>query len=257
MVDEAAGSSDPLNGAAAPRRPAWPRRHALALFSAGAIAVAIAVPVWLFAVVDSHPSRASRALVHTAARGCAPPASLARARGQLRSAEARYAVESSGRTIHVDLRQIAHDRRLVGALRAGDIAAALAAANGELVRHVVQIRVLRGSRVLLDANPTSFDVAGSSIVLRGPGGRRLGTLQITLQDIIGFIKLERRVDHAGALVRGRDGRMRTSLPAAAALTLPRSGCVAIGARRYVVGSFQRASYTGEPLTIWVLTSVPA
>jgi len=250
MPGELSDPSDPDTPDAAQRRSGWPRRHALALFSAGIVGVVAAVLLWALAISDPNPSRA---VARTAARGCAPPASLARGREKLRSAEARYALESSGRTIHVDLRQIAHDRRLTGALRAGNVPAALAAAKAELVRHVVQIRVLRGGRVLLDANPTSFDVAGSSLTLRAPDGRSIGRLQITLQDIIGFIKLERKVDHARVLVRGRAGRMRTSLPGAASLPLPRSGCVVVAARRYVVGSFERPSYTGEPLTIWILT----
>ena len=108
--------------------------------------------------------------------------------------------------------------------------------------------------MLLDANPTSFDVAGSTVELRGAGGSSLGTLQITVQDVIGFIKLVHKLNAADVLVRGAGGQMRTSLPAAASVSLPSSGCALVGSRQYVVGSFHETSYTGEPLTIWVLTS---
>ena len=53
--------------------------------------------------------------------------------------------------IHADLRQIAHDRVLIGALSVGNLSAALAEANRQLVRHVVRIRVLRGPHVVLVA----------------------------------------------------------------------------------------------------------
>ena len=38
------------------------------------------------------------------------------------------------------------------------------------------------------------------------------------------------------------------------MSLPRSGCTQVGARLYVVRSFQAVSFVGEPLTIWVLTA---
>jgi hypothetical protein len=156
--------------------------------------------------------------------------------------------------IHEDLRQIARDNVLLEALRAGNLNSALAEANRQLVRHVVRIRVWRGSRVLVDANSTSFDVAGSGMELRAFDGASLGRLQITVQDVIGFIKLMHKLNAADVVVRGARGHVRTSLAAAARLSLPRSGCTQIGARRYVVGSFSETSFSGEPLTIWLLTA---
>ncbi len=156
--------------------------------------------------------------------------------------------------IHADLRQIAHDRVLIGALSVGNLNAALAEANRQLVRHVVRIRVLRGANGVLDANSTSFDVAGSGMQLHAADGRSLGRLQITVQDVIGFIKLVHKLDAADVVVRGARGHVRTSLPAAAKLPLPLSGCTQVGAHRYVVRSLNETSFTGEPLTIWLLTA---
>jgi hypothetical protein len=156
--------------------------------------------------------------------------------------------------IHADLRQIASDPSLLGALSAGNLNAALAEANRQLVRHVVQVKVLRGSRVLVDANSTSFDVGGSGIELHARNGRSLGRLQITVQDVIGFIKLIHKLNAADVVVRGVGGQIRTSLPPAARLSLPRSGCTQIGTSKYVVSSFDETSFSGEPLTIWVLTA---
>src|ERR1035437_8299317 len=162
----------------------------------------------------SSPSAASQLTAQVSASSCSSPAATARASRAVAHAKQRYALESSGTVIHADLRQIANDRAFVEALRAGNLALALEAANRQLVRHVVRIRVLRGSRVLADANPTSFDVGGDSITLRAPRVRALGQLKITLQDIIGFIKLDRRLYHAQTVVRGANGQMRTSLLAA-------------------------------------------
>jgi hypothetical protein len=201
----------------------------------------------------SSASAASQLTAQVSASSCSSPAATARASRAVAHAKQRYALESSGTVIHADLRQIANDRAFVEALRAGNLALALEAANRQLVRHVVRIRVLRGSRVLVDANPTSFDVGGSSITLRAPGGRTLGQLKITLQDIIGFIKLDRRLYHAQTVVRGANGQMRTSLLEAAKVSLPSSGCERVGRRTYVVSSFPETSFTGEALQVWVLT----
>ena len=90
------------------------------------------------------PQRALAAAAH----GCPTPAAAARARTALGAAKQRYLTEAQGTVIHADLRQIASDASLLGALSASHLNAALAEANRQLVRHVVQVRVLRGSRVL-------------------------------------------------------------------------------------------------------------
>lgn len=182
--------------------------------------------------------------------GAAQRSALALARAQ-----ARYALEWRGRTIHVDLRRIAADRALVDALASGQLGAAQLAAEAQLIHHVVQIRVLRGGRAIVDANPTSFDVAGSELVLHGPHGTTLGTLEITLQDIIGFLKLDRHLYHAATVVRGSGGRVLSSLPHAVAPALPESGCVRVAGARWTVSHMSRPGYAGEHLEIWVLNRI--
>jgi len=201
----------------------------------------------------SSASASPQPIAQVSAGSCPSPAAAASARRAVAHARQRYALESSGTVIHADLRQIAHDSAFVEALRAGNLPLALEAANRQLVRHVVRIRVLRGSRVLVDANPTSFDVGGSSTTLRAPGGRTLGQLKITVQDIIGFIKLDRRLYHAQTIVRSANGQMRTSLLAATRVVLPSSGCVRVGRRTYVVSTFPETSFTGEALQVSLLT----
>ena len=200
------------------------------------------------------PGPAPTGAAAAAADGCPTPAAEARARRAFSAAERRYLTESSGAVIHADLRQIARDSILRAALSIGNLKSALADANRHLVRHVVQIRVLRGRRVLVDANAASFDVGGSGVELYARDGRRLGRLQVTVQDVIGFIKLVHKLNAVEVVVRGARGQARTSLPAAAGLSLPSSGCTRIGADRYLVRSFDETSFSGEPLTIWLLAA---
>ena len=220
---------------------------ALAVIVLGA---AIALTGWILLVSTPSPQRALAAAAH----GCPTPAAASRARAALSAAKRRYLTEARGKVIHADLRQIASDRILLGALSSGNLKSALAEANRQLVRHVVQVGVLQGSRVLVDANPTSFDVGGSAVELRARNGVSLGRLQITVQDVIGFIKLIHKLNAAEVVVRSAGGQVRTSLAPLATLSLPRSGCTQIGTHRYVVSSFGEASFWGEPLTIWVLTA---
>lgn len=195
-------------------------------------------------------------LAHAAAHGCPGPAAAARARAVLRGAKRRFQIESRGSAIKADLRYIAHDRVLLDALASGNLAAAreevLHLQHSQIVKHVTRIRLMRGSHVLIDGWPSSFDVAGSERKLHAHG-RSLGSVQITIQDIIGFIKLEHRHDATEVVAHGSRGQVRTLLPAAERKTLPASGCTRVGARRYMVRSFTETGFTGEQLRIWLLT----
>jgi hypothetical protein len=213
-------------------------------------------PAHIASLAPARPSQIARVGAHSA-RGCPSPTAAARARAVLRGAMRRFQIESRGSTIRADLHYIAHDRVLLDALSSGNLAATRAEVgrlqHSQIVKHVTRIRVLRGSRVLVDGWPTSFDVAGSERELRDRRGRSLGRVQITIQDIIGFIKLEHRHEATEVVVRGAHGRVRTLLGAARKLSLPLSGCAQVGARRYMVRSFKETGFAGEPLTIWLLT----
>jgi hypothetical protein len=86
-----------------------------------------------------------------------------------------------------------------------------------------------------------------------------GTLErAVVQDVrapcwsTGFIKLVHKFGAADVVVRG-PVHARASLPAALGVALPETGCVKIAQRTYAVRLFTEASFTGEPLKIWVLT----
>jgi hypothetical protein len=202
------------------------------------------------AVKSGRPAAAAPA----AAPGCANPGAQARLSSAVARAEGRFNLEVTGSAAHTQLTRIAQDPTLLGALRAGQFAAALTEANRQLTQHVVRIRVARGSRLLVDANPSSFSVNGPTLELRQHDGSALGQLRITIQDVLGFVKLVHKFTHAELLVLGRRGAVVTSLPALAHRSLPASGCMSTAGRTYLTRSFGQVSFTGDPVTVWVLVA---
>ncbi|MHB8490962.1 MAG: hypothetical protein ACYDA6_01945 [Solirubrobacteraceae bacterium] len=120
--------------------------------------------------------------------------------------------------------------------------------------HITRVSVIRAGRVLINAvwnSNGAFVVAPVTRVLRFHG-RSLGTLLVSIQDVVGYVKLIGRLLGAQAVVRGTSGQVRTLLPAAAHSSLPTAGSVAIAGEEYNVGSFHLGGWGGEPLTVWVL-----
>jgi hypothetical protein len=114
------------------------------------------------------------------------------------------------------------------------------------------MRILKGSRVVAETG-VPFVVAPVQMTLHGPGGRTLGTLQISIQDEIGFVRLMHRHHPVDVVVRGqRAGHVTSSLPAAARVKLPSAGSVTIAGQRYRVSSFQQKAWDDEPVTISIL-----
>lgn len=167
-------------------------------------------------------------------------------------AKRRYDHEHYGVVVHDALRRVARDRVLLQDLSAGSLRAALAEGNRQLILHTVRIRVVHGSRVVLDANPKSFAVGGALGELFGPHHKALGQAEVTVQDILGFIKLVHKYHPGDVVVRGQNGHVESSLPAARRVRLPGSGCTTIAGRQYLVRSFPRTGFAGEHLKVWVL-----
>jgi hypothetical protein len=176
------------------------------------------------------------------------------------AAKRAYNRETKGTKLRRETARVAADATLLGALARSDLAAAQAAARAQLLSasnhfdHVTRIAVLAGRRQLVNATLNSdgaFVVAPASQTLLGHG-RRLGTLLVSIQDVTGFVKLVHRRTSADVVARGSGGQVRTSLAAAARLTLPRSGRVTVAGRVYAVASFAERAWGGEPLTVWVL-----
>jgi hypothetical protein len=171
-----------------------------------------------------------------------------------RSGRRQYRAEVRGRRELRVAARVARNRRLVGALRNGDVATASAIAGTLLYRkdHVSHIEILRGAKPLV-AVGKPFVVAATPVPVTAPGGTRLATLDVSIQDVIGFVRLLHRRTHADVVVRGNPGRVETSLHAALRVALPKRGPVTVAGRRYHVASFREHGLLGEPLRVWVLT----
>jgi hypothetical protein len=195
---------------------------------------------------------AGRALVHAAR-------SHSRIDKLTAQAQRRYGEEIHGRAAHVALRRVAADPGLRRAI-ASDRPSTVRAYVRRQFRpvwyhwHVSAVRIVRGSQVLAQAG-VPFAVAPSQTTLRDVHGRVVGTLQISIQDEIGFVRYMHRNFGVDIVVRGRAAQhVRTSLPAAATRPLPARGTVTIGGRRMAVRSFHATALGGEPVTVWVLTA---
>jgi len=180
-------------------------------------------------------------------------------------AEQRYQAEINGARVHRELQWVADDSHLMELLARGRYAAAQSVAYrlmvGDRTRHVTRIAFVRGGREVIDAvwNANGSFVAAPQEHSVTVDGRVAGTLLVSIQDIAGYVKLIPRYTPAQALVRGASGQLRTSLPAAAGVTLPDSGEVAIAGTSYLVRSFRTYAWGRgpgrEPLTVWVLQAL--
>jgi hypothetical protein len=115
------------------------------------------------------------------------------------------------------------------------------------------MRIRKGSSVVVETG-VPFVVAPTTIPLRSSSGRTLGTLEVSIQDEIGFVRFMHRNYPVDVVVRGTGAAdVRSSLPAATHANLPSSGPVTIAGRRYLSRSFHETAWNGEPVTVWILT----
>lgn len=179
--------------------------------------------------------------------GCA--AASKRVAADAAFARGRYRLEADGDAVHAALGRVTADPGLTRALRAGDVAGARAAALRLVLghKHVTAIRVRRGSRVLVETRRYPFDVAGARADVPG-----LGTVEVTIQDVIGFIRLVHEFTGADVVVRAAGGQARASIAAELAARLPSAGCATVDGHPYAVRSFAETDFAGEALRIWVL-----
>jgi hypothetical protein len=172
-------------------------------------------------------------------------------------ARRQYAVEVNGGAAFGALHRVGRDPVLLQTLRSGNLSATRAYVQRQFPSvwyhwHVSRVRILQGSRVVVETG-VPFVVAPVQMTLRDPGGRTLGTLQVSIQDEIGFVRLMHRHYPVDVVVRGqRPGSVRSSLPAAVQASLPSAGSVTIAGQRYQVSSFHEKAWGNEPVTISIL-----
>lgn len=169
----------------------------------------------------------------------------------------QYTLEAHGGAALGALHRVGRDPKLRRLLQSQNASATRAYVQQQFSAvwyhwHVSHMRILQGSHVVVETG-VPFVVAPSQMTLRGTGGRTLGTLQVSIQDVIGFVRFMHRNHAVDVVVRGqRAGHVRTSLPAAARAHLPSTGSVTIAGRRYTVRSFHQTAWDNEPVTVWIL-----
>ncbi len=147
-----------------------------------------------------------------------------------------YASERDGPPVRASLRRIARDAAVVRGNRAALLHQLFLPGY-----HVVRLRVVRHGRVAGDV--------GGRFVVAGP---TRGDLTISIQDVIGYVKLVHRLTGQGVVVRGRAGHVAASSPTLRKLSLPTSGTIAIGATSASVTSFDEPGFGGETLHVWLV-----
>jgi hypothetical protein len=213
----------------------------------------VSIPSALAVLLTAGCAAAPAAPVRTAATLPATPLDQVVASGK-----AQYTREVSGGKVRSLLHQVARDPALLRALATSDSATRAYVAqqfpNLWYHWHISRLRITRGSTVVTERG-VPFVVNGPQVKLRGRNGRLLGTLQVALQDEIGFVRLMHRNYPVDVVVRGTSAAdVRSSLPAATHAALPARGTVRLAGRTYAVRSFTETAWNGEPVTIWFLAA---
>jgi 4-amino-4-deoxy-L-arabinose transferase-like glycosyltransferase len=179
-----------------------------------------------------------------------------------RVAERRYTFEQRGPVVRELLRRVAADPALRAAARAGDDAALRAAVARRFDSawyhwHVSRLLIVRHRRTVVDVG-VPFVIAPSARPLRDARGHTVASLEISDQDLIGFVRFMHRNHGVDVVARGAGAsHVRTSLPAAQRVRLPDRGERTIAGRRYRVRAFTRRALHGERVRIWILLRVGA
>jgi hypothetical protein len=193
----------------------------------------------------------SGALAASPCRACAAALAQNSADTYATVAKRTYAQEVYGAPNGAAFHVISQIPALVDGIATRDFALARAAMHRQPVRHAVAVRVTQGDRTLIDVG-LSFVVGGKRRTLRDAAGVSLGQIEVSIQDVIGFIKLVHRLTGCQVVVEGSTGQAKSSLAAAAASALPPRGPVVVAGREYYVSSFAERGFAGEPLRISIL-----
>jgi hypothetical protein len=185
--------------------------------------------------------------------GAAAGRTAARAAGEV--AERIYQTELSSSEVRSDQHQVESFQPLLSALASGNRAGVREAVR-ELVyshTHVVRLRVTRGSELLADiGGPYIIAPVGGSL---RSGGRTVGHYELSVQDDLGYVKLENRFVAAPLLLRVQGRRVPVEGNLAAA-GVPRSGPYSYRGRSYEVYSFPAKAYPNGTLDVSLLVPVP-
>jgi hypothetical protein len=211
----------------------------------------VAALVGLILVVGLAGCGGVRAQAADSCPTCAADLAQARADAFATVAQRVYAQEVSGPANGEAFHVISRIPGLIDGLSTKNYALARSAMHHQPIRHAVGVRVTRSGRTLINVS-LRFVVGGRVHPLHGRNGAYLGRIEISIQDVIGLIRLVHRLTGADVVVEGSTGQAKSSLAGALGMTLPDTGPVFIGGRAYTVSSFAERGYADEPLRIWIL-----
>lgn len=228
---------------------------------AGLLACAVAVlpasstaaPV---SVRAARPAQARAAVKASGGCGSKAPEVLAQAAGFV--AQGIYRDELSGAEVQEDRLQVQENGPLLGALESGDQGATREAVE-KLVyshTHIVRLRVTRGSTVLADVGGP-YIIAPVTGVLRAHG-RTLGRYVLSVQDDLGYVKLETRFIGVPVVLRAGEKQIPVEgqlAPAPAAI--PAHGPISFHGVPYQAYSFAASAFPSGPLRVSLLVPLPS
>jgi hypothetical protein len=185
----------------------------------------------------------------------AAPATAARAAGTV--AESIYALEVSSAEVQADRRQVEGYAPLLSAVASGN-RSEVAAAVTHLVysgTHIVRLRVTHGATVLAD-------VGGPYILAPASGnlrfhGRAVGRYVFSVQDDLGYVKLENRFIGYPLILRQNGRRIPLEgTIAARSASIPDQGPVAYHGVDYQAFSFNAQAFPSGALKVTMLVPTP-
>jgi hypothetical protein len=172
-----------------------------------------------------------------------------------REASLIYAGEAGKRTLP-QVRRVQSDQALLSAVARRDPAATKAAIETLLNQHIVRLRVSAGGRVLADVGgPYVLAPVRADLTL---GGRKIGSLILSIQDDEGYLRLTRRLIGLNVLMymgSTNPQLVKNSLGPEPG-TVPESGSYSYRGRRFRVFTIHANAFPSGPLRINVLIPLP-
>lgn len=188
--------------------------------------------------------------------GSKAPETLAQAAGLV--ATRIYAGELSSSEVQSDKREVEESAPLLNAVEGGEHAAIEAAVKSLVYSgtHIVRLRVLQGSTLLADVGGP-YILAPVSGALRSHG-RTIAHYELSVQDDLGYVKLETRFIGAPLVMRiGSRGVPVEGLVTPGPASIPEHGPVHYRHVAYQAFSFSANAYPSGSLRISLLMPLPS
>jgi hypothetical protein len=205
---------------------------------------------------ESYPSGAVRVYVlvpvATTARLCGPTSEDTLVNTLARIANLIYAGERGPRTL-TQIRRVQRDPALLSAVARREPVAARQAVEALLHKHLVRLRVSAGGQLLADVGgPYVLGPVRAPLTLHG---RRIGSLELSIQDDEGYKRLTGRLVGLDVLMYMSSQLVKNSLGPAPG-NVPATGSFQYHGRSFRVFTVHAEAFPSGPLVIRVLVPIP-